>query len=59
MKTRELGQGSRYWSRFFLDGDEMFVVTSTGVQVTMAAGTRGRFTRTSYMLKVQIKTYKV
>ena len=55
----ELGWGSRYWPRFFLDGDETSVVTSSEVQVIMVTGTRSRFTRTSYLLKVQVETYKM
>ena len=40
---RELGQGSRYWSRFSLDGDKVSVAIPSGIQATTAAGTRGRF----------------
>ena len=37
----------------------MSVVMSSGIQTTMVTGARGRFTRTSYLLKVQVETYKV
>ena len=37
----------------------MSVATSSGVQAMTVAGTRGRFTRTSHLLKVQVETYKV
>ena len=54
-----LDQSSRYESRFFPDSDEMSVATSSGFQATTVAGQRGRFTRTSYLLEVQVETYKV
>ena len=54
-----LGQGSKYWPRFFLDGDKTAVVTSSEVQATTVTGAGGRFTRTSYLLKVHVETYKV
>ena len=37
----------------------MSVVTPSGVQAMMATGTRDRFIRTSYLLKVQVETYKM
>ena len=37
----------------------MSVVTSGGIQAMMFAGTRVGFTRTSYLLKVQVETYKM
>ena len=48
-----------FWPRFFLDGDGVSVVTSSGIQAMTIAGTRVDFTRTSYLLKVQIEVYKV
>ena len=59
MEDRELDQSSRYESRFFLDRDKTSVATSSRFQVMTIARTRGRFTRTSYLLKVQVETYKV
>ena len=59
MGNKGVDQGSKYWSRFFLDGDETSVAMPSGVQVMMATGTRDRFTRTSYLLKVQVETYKM
>ena len=38
-----LGQGSKYWPRFFLDGDKTSVVMSGGIQAMMVTGARGRF----------------
>ena len=43
----------------FLDRDKTSVVMSSGIQAMMVAGTRDRFTGTSYLLKVQVETYKV
>ena len=37
----------------------MFVVTSSEIQMTTVAGVRGRFTRTSYLLEVQVEIYKI
>ena len=37
----------------------MSIAMSSGVQATAVAGARNRFTRTSYLLKVQVETYKV
>ena len=54
-----LGRDSRYWSRLFLDGDEMSVVMLSRIQAMMVTRTRDRFIRTSYLLKVQEETYKV
>ena len=58
-RARKLDQDSRYWPRFFLDRDKTSVVMSSEVQVITVTGTRGRFTRTSYLLKVQVETYKM
>ena len=37
----------------------MSVAMSGEVQATMVTGARGRFTRTSYLLQMQVETYKV